>query len=218
MTVYNGTCGDSVTWTHDTDTGVLEFSGSGEIPDYNQKESPWYDHCATITHVIINSGITSIGAYAFYQHYALTSVDLPEGLTTIGIGAFQGSSSIKEIVFPKTLTWVKGSAFRGCNSLNSITFKGNQPTLDSGSFSLGMMSSMTGRATVYSKGWASSDVFTQTVIGSYTTLTYVKVGVTVHVNVGGTWKEAVPYVNVGGTWKEVTSVHVNVNGTWKEVS
>jgi hypothetical protein len=23
-----------------------------------------------------------------------------------------------------------------------------------------------------------------------------------HLNVGGTWKETVPYINVGGTWKE----------------
>ena len=38
---------------------------------------------------------------------------------------------------------------------------------------------------------------------------------TVPVNVGGTWKDAVPYINVNGTWKEATP-YINVNGAWKE--
>lgn len=42
-------------------------------------------------------------------------------------------------------------------------------------------------------------------------------GATVHVNVGGAWRESTPYVNVSGTWKEVVGVYVNVGGTWKEV-
>lgn len=37
----------------------------------------------------------------------------------------------------------------------------------------------------------------------------------VSVNVGGVWKNAVPYVNVGGVWKQATR-YVNVGGVWKQ--
>ena len=38
---------------------------------------------------------------------------------------------------------------------------------------------------------------------------------TLHVNDGGSWKDATPYVNDGGTWKAVQEVWVNDGGTWK---
>jgi len=37
----------------------------------------------------------------------------------------------------------------------------------------------------------------------------------VSVNVGGVWKNAIPYVNVGGVWKPATR-YVNVGGVWKQ--
>lgn len=41
--------------------------------------------------------------------------------------------------------------------------------------------------------------------------------ITVQVNVGGTWHQAIPYVNVGGTWKQCKP-YVNTDGTWNEVN
>lgn len=41
--------------------------------------------------------------------------------------------------------------------------------------------------------------------------------ITVQVNVGGTWHQAIPYVNVGGTWKQCKP-YVNSNGAWQEVN
>ena len=32
--IYNGVCGDDLTWTLDTGTGVLEITGNGAIKDY----------------------------------------------------------------------------------------------------------------------------------------------------------------------------------------
>jgi hypothetical protein len=40
---------------------------------------------------------------------------------------------------------------------------------------------------------------------------------TMHVNVGGTWKAITDaHVNVGGTWKRLLEGYVNVGGTWKK--
>ena len=36
----------------------------------------------------------------------------------------------------------------------------------------------------------------------------------VRVNIGGTWKQGIPYVNVGGSWKKGVA-YVNVGGSWK---
>lgn len=41
---------------------------------------------------------------------------------------------------------------------------------------------------------------------------------TVHVNDGGTWRQATSiYVNDGGVWRTITSVYVNDGGTWRLV-
>lgn len=41
---------------------------------------------------------------------------------------------------------------------------------------------------------------------------------TLHTNIGGTWKEiSQPSVNIGGTWKSCSGVYVNIGGTWKTV-
>lgn len=37
----NGTCGETMTWTLDTETGVLTISGSGDMTDFKQNNIPW---------------------------------------------------------------------------------------------------------------------------------------------------------------------------------
>ncbi|MCD8128821.1 MAG: leucine-rich repeat domain-containing protein, partial [Oscillospiraceae bacterium] len=63
----SGTCGVNVTWTLDTDTGVLTISGEGEMTS-----APWGSY--TVRSVTIGNGVTSIGAWAFYDCSSLTSV------------------------------------------------------------------------------------------------------------------------------------------------
>lgn len=246
MATYNGSCGDSATWTFDDSTGLLRISGTGAMTDYTGNSNPtWYNHKSNIRQVIIDSGITTIGSMSFYECTALTSVTIPNSVTEIGTNAFE-STALTSVVIPDSVTIINGQAFSRCTALtsvvigravteigfyafdrctalSSIAFKGNQPTLKQGSFGLGTTSKV--YCTIYSNGWASDDVFTNSVVNAastdlrFTIFTYeILKGSTVHVNVGGTWKESKPYVNVGGTWKEVVAVHVNVNGTWKEIS
>lgn len=37
----------------------------------------------------------------------------------------------------------------------------------------------------------------------------------VPINVGGVWKDSIPWINVGGVWKKCSQVWVNVGGIWK---
>lgn len=98
-TVASGRCGDTATWTLDSD-GVLTISGSGEI-----KDSPWQGRYAntTIKKVIVEKGITDIGYAVFRNCDALTEVVLSEGLETIGIDAFAHCDNLKIVRFPKNL-------------------------------------------------------------------------------------------------------------------
>ena len=149
-TLYSGTCGATAYWTL-SDTGYLLIYGEGAMTDYTSATTmPWYSYLSQIKTIII-SGITHIGNYAFYGCTALISITIPDSVTSIG-----------------------SSCFSGCTAVTSVTFKGAQPTLGSQSFYLGSLQ-VPATATVYSNGWANATVFTSTVIGNYTTLTYVTV-------------------------------------------
>ena len=91
---YSGTCGDNLTWSLDTETGVLTISGSGDMDDYNSYSAPWDLQDNYITSVIIENGVTSIGYNAFKDCINLTSVTIPDSVTSIDDYAFSGCSSL----------------------------------------------------------------------------------------------------------------------------
>ena len=63
-TATSGTCGDNLTWKLEDDT--LTISGSGAMTDWDYDLGvPWNSNCNNIKKVQIDSGVTSIGDYAF---------------------------------------------------------------------------------------------------------------------------------------------------------
>lgn len=115
----SGTIGD-LTWTYSG--SVLTVSGQGEMPDYTEFNSsiPWYGY--NIYSVVIEEGVTSIGAYAFSNKTALYSVSLPKGLISIGAYAFYNCSntSFTSITLPEGLTTIDSYAFHSCSRLSAI--------------------------------------------------------------------------------------------------
>ncbi len=103
------TCGKNATWT--LDNGVLTISGTGAINDYNDDEyAPWCDICYEIEEVIVEEGITAIGAGAFYDSYNLKKVTLADSVKTLGYGAFAECTSLTEFT-ANGLTEIQGYAF-----------------------------------------------------------------------------------------------------------
>ena len=144
------------------------------MTDYtNATSMPWYSHFSEIKTIII-SGITHIGNWAFRSCTTAMSVTIGDSVTTIGDFCFQDCFSFTSITISDSVTTIGSSCFNGCKGVTSITFKGNKPTLGPNSFSLGT-STVLVTATVYFSGWANATVFTSTIIGSYTTLSYVTV-------------------------------------------
>ena len=129
--IQTGVCGSNVTWSLDTDTGVLTISGTGNMSDLIRRDGrtnvysnfpAWNDYSSMIKTVIISEGVTSIRKNAFIGCSNLTSVSIPEGITSIGEDAFNGCSSLPSIKIPESVTSVGNNAFRNCNDLQSAEF------------------------------------------------------------------------------------------------
>ena len=116
--VASGTYGDDLTWTLDSE-GTLAIFGSGMMPDW--AGAPWSTNNENIKNVVIDSGITSIGAHAFLNCNNLIGITIPAGVTEIGIRAFEGCGSLAGVTIPEGVTTIGSDAFNGCSSLTSVT-------------------------------------------------------------------------------------------------
>ncbi len=127
--VVEGTCGENLTWKYDN-SGTLTISGTGAMEYYNPLYLvPWYDYRAEIKEIIIEPGITSISAYAFYDMDLVTSVVVPSGVETLENGAFCGCG-ITSITLPTSLTTISDKAFHSCDSLTDVYYLGTSEEWD----------------------------------------------------------------------------------------
>lgn len=118
--VASGTCGqegDNLKWTLDDD-GVLIISGTGNMRDYGDNDQPWKN--LDVKKVVIASGVTSIGIYAFKYCRKLESIKIPNTVKEIRTGAFSYCSSLDNIVIPNSIDWIWGDVFYYCTSLKNI--------------------------------------------------------------------------------------------------
>ena len=84
--------------------------------------------------IVIPTGVTAIGSYAFEGRESLTSVTIPEGVTSIGVGAFYDCRSLKSITIPNGVTTIKVNTFSRCESLKSITIPEGVTSIGAGAF------------------------------------------------------------------------------------
>ena len=130
----------NINWS--LENGVLTISGTGDMPDYSQGETPWYndrslitkaiiedgvtgigqssfDSCSNLSEVSIPDTVTSIGNMAFFECSGLTDVTIPDSVTRIGFDAFQ-STGLTSVTIPAGVTSMGYDVFAGCKSLTSI--------------------------------------------------------------------------------------------------
>lgn len=136
---YSGKCGgegdgSNITWSFDTDTGLLKFEGTGKMANYGPDGNllcPWLRHANYILSAEIGDGITSIGSCAFYFCMKLSSAVIPEGVTTIGDSAFSNCQNLKEIYIPSTVEKIGTRTFSLDIGLEKITVSENNPVFHS---------------------------------------------------------------------------------------
>lgn len=86
-TGWGGTLTDTLSWELGT-TGTLAIVGTGAMPDYTAEYQPWLVHKDIIKDIIILSGVTHIGRYAFYNCANLETVTIPTSVKFIRDNAF----------------------------------------------------------------------------------------------------------------------------------
>ena len=141
--VDSGNCGkdgSNVTWTLDSN-GLLTISGEGEMAEYESKTdstsgeeittAPWGNQANT---VVIEDGVTGIGAAAFYGCSDLTSVTMGSSVTDIWDGAFSGCTGLTGMVLPGSVTNIGDSAFEGCVGMTTIEIPENVTALGNSAF------------------------------------------------------------------------------------
>ena len=127
-TVASGECGSGVEWTLDSE-GVLTISGSGAMDDFQYYDyQPWYSVRDNIKRVVVEDGITAIGAYAFLYCGNITSVDISSDVTSIGDYAF-ASTGLTSATIPVNVTFGLG-VYSNCQQLTSATIEEGVTTIN----------------------------------------------------------------------------------------
>ena len=134
---------DNLTWKLYED-GTLNISGTGAMKNYiyGNNKSPArlnlsvtsivieegvtsvgdyaFENCDNLTSITIPGNVESIGESAFYNCDNLTDVTLQDGVKSIGDATFIWCNNLTNIVLPNSITSIGDWAFKDCTSLTSI--------------------------------------------------------------------------------------------------
>ena len=109
-------------------TSVMLPSGLTSIGGYA------FSGCVNLDFTSLPSGLTSIGGYAFNVCDNLALTSLPSGITSIGNYTFGNCKNLALTKLPSGVTSIGSYAFLSCSGLTSITFEGTPTSIDSTAF------------------------------------------------------------------------------------
>ena len=141
---YSGTCGaegdgSNLTWSLDTETGLLTIEGRGAMKNYVSNAfynpAPWCGYRELITAVSLPEGLTSIGDEAFSHCIALTNVDFGNSVDSIGNRAFWTCSALTSVTIPDSVTSIGESAFEDCSAMSNLAIGNGVSSIDADAFS-----------------------------------------------------------------------------------
>ena len=141
----SGTTGN-LKWTLSC-SGKLSITGTGAIPHYSTYQGEYYQLCTapwfgeskpnhTVKTAEISDGITSVGAYTFWQCQDMTDVYIPNSVKSIGEYAFYYNKALKAVTLSDNIESIGQQAFTQCTSLTSLTLPIHLKTIESTAFAL----------------------------------------------------------------------------------
>ena len=121
---------DKSEWDSQTGKGILTFDkpitmiGNEAFKRItNNTPSNW------MISISLPEGVKSIGRYAFYQCFSLTSITIPNTVESIGEYAFSSCQAATSVTIGSGVTSIASGAFYGCWELNEIICKATTPPL-----------------------------------------------------------------------------------------
>ena len=124
----------NLTWQYDKDSKTLTISGEGEMPDNPVSDKTWSNYLGNIETVVIEDGVTSIGAYAFENCSKLKSVSIPNSVQKINVGAFRYCESLDNVELPDGIKFIAQYLFQGCVSLKTVSIPDSVTKIRSSAF------------------------------------------------------------------------------------
>ena len=101
--------------------------------DISDQDISVYVNGSLLTQLVVPEGVTSIGAYAFYDA-SLTKVSFPNTLVSIGDLAFF-HNSFEEVILPESLESLGIGAFYACSFLKKAQINNGLEVIPDGAFS-----------------------------------------------------------------------------------
>ena len=112
--VYTYTLNDEGEMGYDQlEEGVADISSMTDIAEY------MFRGCTSITKVIFNEELATLGDYAF-QASGLTEVEIPGSIGTLGTSVFADCASLKTATLGEGITKINAGAFSNCTSLEKV--------------------------------------------------------------------------------------------------
>ena len=136
-TAESGYCGANLTWFYNPSDSSLTISGTGPMTNYSEdNHAPWYEYYDKIKSLNLESGMTTIGDYAFFWLSKVEYIDIPYGVTSIGDYSFGGCVASEWLYIPYGVKTIGQSAFAFCGSLLRVFMPYGVTSIGGGAFGL----------------------------------------------------------------------------------
>ena len=109
-------CGDNITWSLDTVTGIFTLSGTGATYTYAYAGQPWYSYRESIKKIVVEEGITQISAGTLDWLQYATAIFLPSTLKRFDI-TYSSLYRLEVVEIPEDncLTDINENVYKGSN-------------------------------------------------------------------------------------------------------
>ena len=161
--VIKGECGTGMTWSFDTDKGILAFSGSGPMYDY-PNVTPWNLYKNDVKTVVLAKNVTDMPYYAlkgclsietiktedggnFFVEgnclltksdstliFAAKNFSIPSSTRIIGAKSFYENPSLQTLTIPEGVVTIAEQAFAKCTALKTVSMPSTVRKVSIGAF------------------------------------------------------------------------------------